>query len=65
MAVKTPITVAYGDGIGPEIMDAVLLILKNADCKINIETITIGKKLYEKNYSSGLSSDFLGEDESP
>ena len=30
MAENIPITVAYGDGIGPEIMDATLSILKEA-----------------------------------
>ena len=29
-----PITVLYGDGIGPEIMDAVMHILKKAEAKI-------------------------------
>ena len=33
MAEKTPITVAYGDGIGPEIMDATLHILKAAGAR--------------------------------
>jgi len=30
---KTPITVAYGDGIGPEIMNATLAILDAAENK--------------------------------
>ena len=36
---NTPITVAHGDGIGPEIMDASLQILKAAGAKLDIETI--------------------------
>ncbi len=59
MIETTPITIAYGDGIGPEIMQAVLLILKNAEAKIIIETIEIGESLYNKNYISGLSEDSL------
>lgn len=51
--VKT-ITVAYGDGIGPEIMEATLRILKESKAKINIETIQIGKKFYEQGFSSGI-----------
>ncbi|MCF8462474.1 MAG: NADP-dependent isocitrate dehydrogenase [Rickettsiaceae bacterium] len=49
------ITVAYGDGIGPEIMDAVLHILKEAKTPLTIETIEIGEKLYRRNYTSGIN----------
>ena len=35
----TPITVSYGDGIGPEIMDATLRILEAAGAQLDIETI--------------------------
>lgn len=52
-----PITVAHGDGIGPEIMEAVLYILKEAGAKIRVETIEIGEKLYKRNYSSGIAED--------
>lgn len=52
-----PITVAHGDGIGPEIMDAVMYILRKAEAKIRVETIEIGEKLYKKNYTSGIASD--------
>ncbi|MFI4984275.1 MAG: NADP-dependent isocitrate dehydrogenase [Rickettsiales bacterium] len=57
MAEFTTIAVAYGDGIGPEIMDATLKILKVAEARINIETIEIGEKLYTKGFSSGISKD--------
>lgn len=53
----TPITVAFGDGIGPEIMEATLRILKEAEAQIRIETIEIGEKLYQKHYSSGIAED--------
>jgi len=36
--VKTPITVAYGDGIGPEIMQACLHVLDIAGTALDIET---------------------------
>ena len=49
------ISVAYGDGIGPEIMEATLSILKNAGARINIEIIEIGEKLYSKGISTGIS----------
>lgn len=35
--VKTPITVAYGDGIGPEIIEATLSILAAAEAELDIE----------------------------
>ncbi len=48
------ITVAYGDGIGPEIMEATLSILKEAKAKITVETIEVGKLMYERGFSSGI-----------
>nr|WP_253307683.1 NADP-dependent isocitrate dehydrogenase [Rickettsia endosymbiont of Ceutorhynchus assimilis] len=53
----TPITVAYGDGIGPEIMEAVLYILQKAEARIRLETIEVGEKLYKKHYTSGISEE--------
>ncbi|QBA65124.1 NADP-dependent isocitrate dehydrogenase [Muriicola soli] len=51
----TTITVAKGDGIGPEIMDATLSILKAAGAEINFEEIEIGEKVYLKGNTSGIS----------
>jgi isocitrate dehydrogenase len=41
---QTPITVAYGDGIGPEIMTAVLQVLDGAGAAVQVEPIEIGEK---------------------
>src|SRR5438309_10799027 len=49
-----PITVAYGDGIGPEIMEATLHILKEAGAKLDIERIEIGEQVYLAGNSSGI-----------
>ncbi|WPX99398.1 Isocitrate dehydrogenase [Candidatus Megaera polyxenophila] len=57
MSEITPITVAYGDGIGPEIMQAVLHILRKAEAQIRVEVVEVGEKLYNKNYTSGIASD--------
>ncbi|MFV9867773.1 MAG: NADP-dependent isocitrate dehydrogenase [Rickettsia slovaca] len=57
MAEFTPITIAYGDGIGPEIMEAVLYILRKAKARIRLETIEVGEKLYKKHYTSGISEE--------
>lgn len=50
-----PITVAYGDGIGPEIMDAVLKIITAAGAALDIEVIEIGEKVYLAGNSAGIS----------
>ncbi|MDF2868166.1 MAG: isocitrate dehydrogenase [Gammaproteobacteria bacterium] len=54
MTQPTPITVARGDGIGPEIMEATLLVLREAGANIAIETIQIGEKLYQKGVQAGI-----------
>ncbi len=54
MSGKTPITVAYGDGIGPEIMTGVLKILDAAGAQLEIEEILIGEKLYLKGVENGI-----------
>ncbi len=54
MAAKTPITVAHGDGIGPEIMNATLQILEAAGAALEIETIEIGEKVYLRGNSTGI-----------
>jgi len=50
----TPITIAYGDGIGPEIMESTVRILKEANAKVKFNVIEVGKNIYEKGFSSGL-----------
>ncbi len=54
MSTKTPITVAHGDGIGPEIMNATLQILEAAGAALEIETIEIGEKVYLRGNSAGI-----------
>ena len=57
MTIKTPITVAYGDGIGPEIMRATLKVLEAAKARIALEVIEIGEKVYLQGYTSGIPDD--------
>src|SRR3954466_8595397 len=57
MAEKTPITVARGDGIGPEIMDATLRILEGAGARLDIEEIEIGEKVYLAGNPAGVAPD--------
>jgi isocitrate dehydrogenase len=49
------ITIARGDGIGPEIMDAVLHIIRSAGAALEFDEIEIGEKAYKAGYSSGIS----------
>jgi isocitrate dehydrogenase len=51
------ITVAKGDGIGPEIMDATLEIILAAGAKIEVEEIEVGEKVYLSGNTSGISND--------
>ena len=52
---NVPITIAYGDGIGPEIMEAALQILQAAGASIAPEVIEIGQKVYERGLVSGIA----------
>ena len=56
MATRTPITVAHGDGIGPEIMAATLHILEAAGALLDIETIEVGEKVYLSGNTSGIAA---------
>ncbi len=51
---KPRITVAYGDGIGPEIMAATLNILEAANADLTFDTIEIGEKAYNKGLMAGI-----------
>ncbi|MGD1890713.1 MAG: NADP-dependent isocitrate dehydrogenase [Cyclobacteriaceae bacterium] len=48
------ITVAKGDGIGPEIMNATLAILEAANAQIAWDEIEIGEKVYLSGNTSGI-----------
>ena len=54
MSHSVPITVAYGNGIGPELMKSVLDILKAANANISPEIIEIGESIYNKGISTGI-----------
>jgi isocitrate dehydrogenase len=46
--------VAYGDGIGPEITEAVLRVLEAAGAPLRYERIEVGQAAYERGYTSGI-----------
>lgn len=51
------ITVAKGDGIGPEIMDATIEIILAAGAQIHIEEIEVGEKVYLGGNTSGIANE--------
>ena len=55
MSEKQRVTVAHGDGIGPEIMDATLRIMEAAEVDVEYDTIEIGEKVYKSGHKSGIS----------
>lgn len=54
MSSKRKITVAYGDGIGPEIMKATLAILEASGAQLEYDVIEIGEQVYLQGISSGM-----------
>jgi isocitrate dehydrogenase len=53
----TRITVAKGDGIGPEIMDATLKVLYAAGAKIEVDEIEVGEKVYLSGNTAGIAKE--------
>ncbi len=51
----TRITVAGGDGIGPEIMDATLRVLDRAGAELQYDHLEIGERLYHLGHTSGIA----------
>ncbi|NDI99584.1 NADP-dependent isocitrate dehydrogenase [Flavobacterium sp. LaA7.5] len=51
----TTITIAKGDGIGPEIMEATLAVLAAAGAQIKTEEIEVGEKVYRAGNTSGIA----------
>lgn len=55
---ETRITVAKGDGIGPEIMDACLGIINAANAGLTWEEVEVGEKVYLGGNTSGIEPNF-------
>lgn len=51
---KIPVAVAHGDGIGPEIMEATLHILKEAGANLEYHPVEIGEKVYLSGHPTGI-----------
>jgi isocitrate dehydrogenase len=53
----TRITIARGDGIGPEIMESTLRILQAAGADLAYDEIEVGEKVYLSGNTSGISAE--------
>ncbi|HWB25972.1 MAG TPA: isocitrate/isopropylmalate family dehydrogenase [Chitinophagaceae bacterium] len=51
----TKIAVAKGDGIGPEIMNAVLSVFNAAGVALEYQFVDMGKWVFDKGYSNGMT----------
>ena len=51
----TTITVARGDGIGPEIMHATLRVLEAAGAPLRYEEVEVGERVYRAGHTSGIA----------
>ena len=52
---RTPITIAFGNGIGPEIMQVALNILSAAEANIGVDAIEIGEDVFKSGIDSGIT----------
>jgi isocitrate dehydrogenase len=52
-----PVTMAVGDGVGPEIMAATVKLLDAVKAPIRTEWITVGEAVYSKGVTSGIDDD--------
>ena len=54
---KLEISVAKGDGIGPEIMDAVLDVFRAANVPLAYSFVDMGKSIYDAGHSTGMTDE--------
>jgi isocitrate dehydrogenase len=54
---KIKISVAKGDGIGPEIIDAVLSVFDAARVPLEYEFVSMGKGVYDLGYTTGMTDE--------
>ncbi|MEM9553780.1 MAG: NADP-dependent isocitrate dehydrogenase [Acidobacteriota bacterium] len=54
MSQKHRVVLAPGDGIGPEITDAVVRILEAAEAPLEFDRVDVGQVAYERGFSSGV-----------
>lgn len=55
MSEAVRIAVAYGEGVGPEIMNAAMLICQKAEVDFGVDIIQLGEEYYRGDYINGVS----------
>lgn len=55
MTEKTAVSVAFGDGIGPEIMEATLRVVSQAGANLDLKRVEIGEKVYLQGHPAGIA----------
>lgn len=56
LLMRIPVAIAYGDGIGPEIMKATLRVLTAAGAPLEYEPIELGESVYRRGVSAGIEA---------
>lgn len=51
---STKITTAYGDGIGPEIMESTIEILNHSGASLEYDLIKVGEEIYKEGHKAGI-----------
>lgn len=54
------VAVAHGDGIGPEITDAVLHVVREAGAPVTFVPVTLGQRAYQAGHNSGVPPEVWG-----
>lgn len=54
MITSIPITIARGDGVGTEVMDAVLNVLQEAGAGLDVHEVEAGEAAYRKGHAGGI-----------
>ncbi len=54
---RNKISVCYGDGIGPEIMESVLKIIQASKVTLAMDVVEIGGTLFDKGFTSGITDE--------
>lgn len=51
---NVPITISFGDGIGPQIMHAALQVLRQSMAHVHVHTLEIGQRAYHHGFRYGI-----------
>ncbi len=58
-ATSVPITIIRGDGIGPEVMEATLRLMREAGARVDIEECLAGARVFERGDETGVPDETI------